>query len=220
MAWERSLSSGSLWPPRGPGRADFDCAPSRLNRWLQQRSMANNRSGATRSFVVCDVALAAASSGACGGLSAGCFCQQQHQSPVADRRGAKSQRAVERSCLLVDRMHQQCPGPDGDDPRPAGPALQRARDQACCAAALRAPPPARSLLPTNRRRRSRCSPPLNRPQRCATHPGAHWPGPAAIATGSARRCRSQSPQADVARPGAQVEACQGSGIKSSRSMLA
>ena len=34
--------------------ADFDCGDDGLNRWLQQRALANQGSGATRTFVVCD----------------------------------------------------------------------------------------------------------------------------------------------------------------------
>ena len=33
--------------------AGFDCGDSSLNLWLQQRALANQRSGATRTFVVC-----------------------------------------------------------------------------------------------------------------------------------------------------------------------
>ena len=32
----------------------FDCGDSSLNQWLEQRALANQRSGATRTFVVCD----------------------------------------------------------------------------------------------------------------------------------------------------------------------
>ena len=32
----------------------FDCGDSSLNQWLEQRTLANQRSGATRTFVVCD----------------------------------------------------------------------------------------------------------------------------------------------------------------------
>jgi len=32
----------------------FDCGDSGLNRWLQQRALANQQSGATRTFVVCN----------------------------------------------------------------------------------------------------------------------------------------------------------------------
>lgn len=32
----------------------FDCGDASLNQWLQQRALANQRSGATRTFVVCD----------------------------------------------------------------------------------------------------------------------------------------------------------------------
>jgi len=32
----------------------FDCGDASLNRWLQQRVLANQRSGATRTFVVCN----------------------------------------------------------------------------------------------------------------------------------------------------------------------
>jgi len=32
----------------------FDCGDVSLNQWLQQRALANQRSGATRTFVVCD----------------------------------------------------------------------------------------------------------------------------------------------------------------------
>jgi GNAT superfamily N-acetyltransferase len=34
--------------------AGFDCGDTSLNHWLQQRALANQRSGATRTFVVCD----------------------------------------------------------------------------------------------------------------------------------------------------------------------
>jgi GNAT superfamily N-acetyltransferase len=34
--------------------AGFDCGDDGLNRWLQQRALANQGSGATRTFVVCD----------------------------------------------------------------------------------------------------------------------------------------------------------------------
>jgi GNAT superfamily N-acetyltransferase len=34
--------------------AGFDCGDISLNHWLQQRALANQRSGATRTFVVCD----------------------------------------------------------------------------------------------------------------------------------------------------------------------
>jgi len=34
--------------------AKFDCGDASLNLWLQQRADANQRSGATRTFVVCD----------------------------------------------------------------------------------------------------------------------------------------------------------------------
>lgn len=34
--------------------ADFDCGGTSLNAWLQRRAMANQVSGASRSFVVCD----------------------------------------------------------------------------------------------------------------------------------------------------------------------
>jgi GNAT superfamily N-acetyltransferase len=34
--------------------AGFDCGDSSLNHWLEQRALANQRSGATRTFVVCD----------------------------------------------------------------------------------------------------------------------------------------------------------------------
>jgi GNAT superfamily N-acetyltransferase len=34
--------------------AGFDCGDASLNRWLQQRALANQGSGATRTFVVCD----------------------------------------------------------------------------------------------------------------------------------------------------------------------
>jgi GNAT superfamily N-acetyltransferase len=34
--------------------AGFDCGDASLNQWLQQRALANQRSGATRTFVVCD----------------------------------------------------------------------------------------------------------------------------------------------------------------------
>lgn len=42
--------------PLGPhhSTADFDCGDASLNRWLQQRALANQGSGATRTFVVCD----------------------------------------------------------------------------------------------------------------------------------------------------------------------
>ena len=33
--------------------AGFDCGDASLNRWLQQRGLGNQRSGATRTFVVC-----------------------------------------------------------------------------------------------------------------------------------------------------------------------
>jgi GNAT superfamily N-acetyltransferase len=33
--------------------AGFDCGDDSLNRWLQQRALGNQRSGATRTFVVC-----------------------------------------------------------------------------------------------------------------------------------------------------------------------
>lgn len=32
----------------------FDCGDTSLNQWIQQRALANQRSGATRTFVVCD----------------------------------------------------------------------------------------------------------------------------------------------------------------------
>lgn len=32
----------------------LDCGDSSLNQWLEQRALANQRSGATRTFVVCD----------------------------------------------------------------------------------------------------------------------------------------------------------------------
>jgi hypothetical protein len=32
----------------------FDCGDSSLNQWLEQRALANQSSGATRTFVVCD----------------------------------------------------------------------------------------------------------------------------------------------------------------------
>lgn len=32
----------------------FDCGDSSLNQWLEQRALTNQRSGATRTFVVCD----------------------------------------------------------------------------------------------------------------------------------------------------------------------
>jgi GNAT superfamily N-acetyltransferase len=35
-------------------RTGFDCGDSSLNHWLEQRALANQRSGATRTFVVCD----------------------------------------------------------------------------------------------------------------------------------------------------------------------
>src|ERR1041384_1865430 len=34
--------------------ADFDCGGSSLNVWLQRRAIANQLSGASRTFVVCD----------------------------------------------------------------------------------------------------------------------------------------------------------------------
>ena len=34
--------------------AGFDCGDDGLNRWLQQRALANQSSGASRTFVVCD----------------------------------------------------------------------------------------------------------------------------------------------------------------------
>jgi len=34
--------------------AAFDCGDPSLNQWLQHRALANQRSGATRTFVVCD----------------------------------------------------------------------------------------------------------------------------------------------------------------------
>jgi GNAT superfamily N-acetyltransferase len=34
--------------------ADFDCGDDGLNRWLQPRALANQGSGASRTFVVCD----------------------------------------------------------------------------------------------------------------------------------------------------------------------
>ena len=34
--------------------AGFDCGDPTLNQWLQQRALANQRSGATRTVVVCD----------------------------------------------------------------------------------------------------------------------------------------------------------------------
>ena len=34
--------------------AGFDCGDPALNHWLSQRALANQRSGATRTFVVCD----------------------------------------------------------------------------------------------------------------------------------------------------------------------
>lgn len=34
--------------------AGFDCGDSSLNQWLEQRALTNQRSGATRTFVVCD----------------------------------------------------------------------------------------------------------------------------------------------------------------------
>jgi GNAT superfamily N-acetyltransferase len=36
------------------GTSSFDCGDASLNLWLQQRALANKRSGATRTFVVCD----------------------------------------------------------------------------------------------------------------------------------------------------------------------
>ena len=33
--------------------AGFDCGDDSLNLWLQQRALGNQRSGATRTFVVC-----------------------------------------------------------------------------------------------------------------------------------------------------------------------
>jgi GNAT superfamily N-acetyltransferase len=36
------------------GTTSFDCGDASLNRWLQQRALANQRSGATRTFVVCN----------------------------------------------------------------------------------------------------------------------------------------------------------------------
>ncbi|MCT0199310.1 GNAT family N-acetyltransferase [Synechococcus sp. CS-1325] len=35
------------------GTATFNCGDASLDRWLQQRALANQRSGATRTFVVC-----------------------------------------------------------------------------------------------------------------------------------------------------------------------
>lgn len=35
--------------------AGFDCGDSSLNQWLKKRALANQRSGATRTFVVCDL---------------------------------------------------------------------------------------------------------------------------------------------------------------------
>lgn len=34
--------------------AGFNCGDTSLNHWLQQRALANQRSGATRTFAVCD----------------------------------------------------------------------------------------------------------------------------------------------------------------------
>ena len=36
------------------GMSNVDCGDASLNQWLQQRADANQRSGATRTFVVCD----------------------------------------------------------------------------------------------------------------------------------------------------------------------
>lgn len=44
--------------PLGPRHSSsaFDCGDPSLNRWLRQRALANQASGATRTFVVCDEA--------------------------------------------------------------------------------------------------------------------------------------------------------------------
>lgn len=36
--------------------AAFNCGDANLNSWLQQRALGNQRSGATRTFLVCDAA--------------------------------------------------------------------------------------------------------------------------------------------------------------------
>ncbi|MFM8278467.1 MAG: hypothetical protein ACKN89_16040 [Cyanobium sp.] len=42
--------------PLGPlhSSTGFDCGDPSLNQWLRQRALANQASGATRTFVVCD----------------------------------------------------------------------------------------------------------------------------------------------------------------------
>jgi hypothetical protein len=94
--------------PLGPhhSTADFDCGDASLNRWLQQRALANQGSGATRTFVVGDGAGVVALDGTplpmaiadrnCLHGSHSCFCWAFDRS------------AAWRPCFSTPRQPQQC----------------------------------------------------------------------------------------------------------------